>query len=107
LIELSRRAAGVVNRNSFWSTLLGAIDPDIGRHNWYNNGYNKRNLRNMATGTVKFFNSEKGFGFIAPSNGHYSKVVGDGYRALQEGQQVEFDVAQGRKGLEAQNVRAI
>lgn len=76
-------------------------------------GITKRNLKKMATGTVKFFNSEKGFGFIAPSNGdddvfvHYSKVVGDGYRALQEGQQVEFDVAQGRKGLEAQNVRVI
>lgn len=67
----------------------------------------------MATGTVKFFNSEKGFGFITPSTGdkdvfvHYSNVVGTGYKTLEEGQQVEFDVAQGRKGPEAQNVRAI
>jgi CspA family cold shock protein len=66
----------------------------------------------MATGTVKFFNSEKGFGFITPSNGdedvfvHYSNVVGTGYRTLEEGQQVEFDVGEGRKGPEAQNVRA-
>ncbi|MGC8480638.1 MAG: cold-shock protein [Acidimicrobiales bacterium] len=67
----------------------------------------------MATGTVKFFNSEKGFGFITPSTGekdvfvHYSNVVGGGYRTLEEGQQVEFDVAEGRKGPEAQNVRVL
>ena len=67
----------------------------------------------MATGTVKFFNSEKGFGFITPTTGekdvfvHYSNVVGEGYKSLQEGQQVEFDVAQGRKGPEAQNVRPL
>ncbi len=67
----------------------------------------------MATGTVKFFNSEKGFGFITPSTGekdvfvHYSNVVGGGYKSLEEGQQVKFDVAEGRKGLEAQNVTII
>ena len=67
----------------------------------------------MATGTVKFFNSEKGFGFITPSTGekdvfvHYSNVVGGGYKSLEEGQQVQFDVAEGRKGLEAQNVSII
>ena len=67
----------------------------------------------MATGTVKFFNSEKGFGFITPSDGdkdvfvHFSNISGDGYRSLDEGQQVEFDVASGRKGPEAQNVRAL
>jgi CspA family cold shock protein len=65
----------------------------------------------MATGTVKFFNNEKGFGFITPSTGekdvfvHFSNVVGDGYKSLEEGQQVEFDVGEGRKGPEAQNVR--
>jgi cold shock protein len=67
----------------------------------------------MTTGTVKFFNSEKGFGFITPSTGdkdvfvHVSNVVGEGFRNLEDGQQVEFDVAQGQKGVEAQNVRAV
>ena len=67
----------------------------------------------MATGTVKFFNNEKGFGFITPTEGgddvfvHFSNVVGDGFKSLQDGQHVEFDVAQGRKGLEAQNVRVL
>ncbi len=66
----------------------------------------------MTTGTVKFFNAEKGFGFIAREGGddvfvHYSNIQGDGYKSLQEGQSVEFDVAPGRKGEEAQNVRPI
>jgi CspA family cold shock protein len=66
----------------------------------------------VATGTVKFFNSEKGYGFISREQGddvfvHYSNIEGRGYRSLEEGQKVEFDVAPGRKGEEAQNVRAI
>lgn len=67
----------------------------------------------MATGTVKFFNSERGFGFITPANGekdvfvHTSNVVDSDPKGLEEGQQVEFDLAQGRKGPEAQNVRAL
>jgi len=61
---------------------------------------------------VKFFNAEKGFGFIFREQGddvfvHYSNIQGSGYKSLDEGQQVEFDVAQGRKGEEAQNVRVI
>jgi cold shock protein len=65
----------------------------------------------MATGTVKFFNNEKGYGFITPAAGekdvfvHFSNVVGSGFKTLEEGQQVEFDVGQGSKGPEAQNVR--
>jgi CspA family cold shock protein len=66
----------------------------------------------LATGTVKFFNNEKGFGFISREQGedvfvHFSNIQGTGYRTLQEGQQVEFDVAPGRKGEEAQNVRVV
>jgi cold shock protein len=65
----------------------------------------------MPTGTVKFFNAEKGFGFISREGAddifvHFSNIVGEGYKTLDEGQQVEFDVAPGRKGDEAKNVRA-
>jgi cold shock protein len=66
----------------------------------------------VAQGTVKFFNAEKGYGFISREQGddvfvHFSAIQGDGYKTLDEGQRVEFDVAQGRKGQEAQNVRVI
>ena len=66
----------------------------------------------MTTGTVKFFNADKGFGFIAREEGddvfvHYSNIQGSGYKTLNEGQRVEFDVAPGRKGEEAQNVRVV
>lgn len=66
----------------------------------------------MATGTVKFFNREKGFGFIAREQGddvfvHYSNIEGEGFRSLEEGQKVEFEIGPGRKGEEARNVRLI
>ena len=66
----------------------------------------------MAQGTVKFFNAEKGFGFISREQGddvfvHFSNIQGDGYKSLDQSQRVEFDVAPGRKGEEAQNVRVI
>ena len=65
----------------------------------------------MATGIVKWFNSEKGFGFIQQENGpdvfvHYSSIDMSGYRSLEEGQAVEFEVTQGPKGLLAEQVRA-
>ncbi|MEN3273264.1 MAG: cold shock protein [Actinomycetota bacterium] len=61
---------------------------------------------------MKFFNAEKGFGFISREQGddvfvHFSNIQGSGYKSLDEGQRVEFDVAPGRKGEEAQNVRPI
>ena len=66
----------------------------------------------MTTGTVKFFNNEKGFGFISREGEsdvfvHFSNIQGEGYKTLDEGQKVEFDIAPGRKGDEAQNVRPI
>jgi CspA family cold shock protein len=66
----------------------------------------------VATGTVKFFNAEKGYGFISREGGedvfvHYSNIAGSGYRSLDEGQQVEFEIGPGRKGDEALNVRAV
>jgi cold shock protein len=63
-------------------------------------------------GTVKFFNSEKCFGFISREGGqdvfvHHTNIVGTGYKSLEDGQKVEFDIGPGRKGDEAQNVRVI
>lgn len=66
----------------------------------------------MATGTVKFFNNEKGYGFISRPDGddvfvHFSNIEGSGFKTLEEGQNVEFDIGPGRKGDEAQNVRVV
>jgi len=67
----------------------------------------------MATGTVKWFSASKGFGFIAPKDGgadlfiHFSNISGSGYRNLEEGQKVEFEAQQGKKGMEATNVTVI
>ena len=66
-------------------------------------------MSNRTIGTVKWFNGGKGYGFIAQEDGddvfvHYSAIQGDGFRNLEEGQQVEFTVEQGPKGLQASNV---
>jgi len=66
----------------------------------------------MAKGKVKWFNDAKGFGFLEQENGedvfcHFSAISGDGFKSLQEGDAVEFDVTNGQKGLQAENVRKI
>ena len=67
----------------------------------------------MTVGSVKWFNAEKGFGFITPDDGgqdvfvHHSAIQMEGYRDLSEGQRVEFEVTQGQKGLQAGNVRPV
>ena len=67
----------------------------------------------MATGTVKWFSDQKGYGFIVPDDGskdlfvHHSNIAGEGFKTLQEGQKVEFEAAEGRKGPEAVNVQPV
>src|ERR1700746_3049553 len=74
-------------------------------------GMHNREVK-MAQGTVKWFNGDKGYGFIAAEGGpdvfvHFSAITGGGYRSLEEGQKVEFDITQGQKGPQAENVMVI
>jgi len=66
----------------------------------------------MAKGKVKWFNNQKGYGFITPESGndvfvHYSAITGDGYKTIEEGQEVEFEIVKGDKGEQATNVHKI
>ncbi len=76
-------------------------------------GPRRKRKDTMATGTVKWFNSEKGYGFIAPDDGtadlfaHFSAISGDGFKELREDQKVEFDTERGPKGLQAANIRPL
>jgi CspA family cold shock protein len=74
--------------------------------------HNKEHSNIMETGTVKWFNDAKGYGFISRQNGedvfvHFSAIQANGFRSLQEGQQVQFDVVKGPKGWQAENVKGV
>jgi CspA family cold shock protein len=85
--------------------MRAAFAPPLPVHEWQ-----KEVLSNMAQGTVKWFNDQKGYGFITPDEGgkdvfvHHSSIAGDGFKTLAEGARVEFEVAEGQKGPEAKNV---
>ena len=74
--------------------------------------FNQEKTMSTTTGTVKWFNEAKGFGFIAQENGpdvfaHFSAIQGDGFRTLVEGQKVQFEITQGQKGPQAANIVAL
>jgi len=90
-------------------TAPDGLSSTVGR---YEIGPLMRREKSVKTGTVKFFNTEKGFGFISQEQGddvfvHFSNIEGTGFKTLDEGQAVEFEIAPGRKGDEAVNVRPL
>ena len=77
-----------------------------------NSSFKEKDMSNRQNGTVKWFNDEKGFGFITPESGpdlfvHFRAIEGSGFRSLKEGQKVTFTVVQGQKGLQAEDVAGL
>jgi len=106
-VDVLRASVTTVSRNRLGA---GSLDPAFATRAAPSS---KREIRQMAQGAVKWFNAEKGFGFIAVDGGgadvfvHYSAIQSDGYRSLDEGQRVEFEITQGQKGPQADQGRAI
>ncbi|SDE84029.1 Cold shock protein, CspA family [Pseudonocardia oroxyli] len=92
---------------------LGTCSARVGRAPQFADAPKTCEEQHMAQGTVKWFNGEKGFGFIQQDGGgadvfvHYSEIAADGFRSLDEGQRVEFEVGQGKKGPQATAVRLV
>ena len=88
-----------------------AQDMRNGCRSFWHSDFSNMGGRHVATGTVKWFNDQKGFGFITPDGGggdlfiHHSNIAGEGFKSLQDGQKVEFESREGKKGPEAYDVR--
>jgi cold shock CspA family protein len=126
-LAMTAAAAGVPQRER--QTLAATLQPPTSMHrsvrrsrpmhthrigtSGRSRGPSTRRKDTMATGTVKWFNSEKGYGFIAPDDGtadlfaHFSAITGEGFKDLQEDQKVEFDAERGPKGMQAANIRPL
>jgi CspA family cold shock protein len=96
------------------SNLPSGVFLDVSALRWHVPAHHLKGIdMTTETGTVKWFNEGKGFGFIAPDSGgkdlfaHFSEIKGSGFKTLAEAQRVEFEVTQGQKGLQASNIRAV